>query len=94
MDNTWLRIAGSAMVIIACSGMGFYMAGQWKEHLETVEHLRKMIFLLKGEIVYANSPLTEAFDRTGKKGGGEMGRLFEAVAKRMESRFLPSGRRR
>ncbi len=83
MDNTWLRIIGALLVIISCSGLGFFMAAQWNEHLRTVEKLRKMIFLLKGEIVYANSPLTEAFERTGRKAGGEIGVLFENVSERL-----------
>lgn len=83
MGNTWLRLAGAALVIVSCSGLGFYMASQWNEHLKTVEHLRKMIFLLKGEIVYANSPLAEAFERTGRKAGGQMGDLFLKVSERL-----------
>lgn len=98
MDNTGIRILGAVLVVISCSGMGFFMAGQWGERLKTMEHLRKMIFLLKGEIVYARSALPESFDRTGKKGGGEIGDLFIRVAERMEgqrgSHFTISGRRR
>ena len=83
MDNTWLRMLGGGLVVVSCSGLGFFMAGQWNEHLKTMETLRKMVFLLKGEIMYANSPLTEAFERTGKKTGGELGSLFERVSERL-----------
>ena len=83
MDNTWLRMLGGGLVVVSCSGLGFFMAGQWNERLKTAETLRKMMFLLKGEIIYANSPLTEAFEQTGKKAGGELGSLFERVAKRL-----------
>lgn len=84
MGNTGIRLLGAALVVVSCSGMGFFMAGQWGERLKTMENLRKLIFLLKGEIVYAHSPLTESFERTGKKGGGEIGDLFVRVAERME----------
>lgn len=83
MDRTFIKILGAALVIISSSGLGFYMAAQWGEHLKTLEKLKKMIFLLKGEIVYANSPLTEAFERTGKKAGGGIGDLFLAVSERL-----------
>lgn len=83
MDKILLRILGAVLVIISCSGLGFYMSARYHEHLRTVEKLRKMIFLLKGEIIYANSPLTEAFERTGTKAGGEVGALFERVSARM-----------
>ena len=85
MVNTILRLCGAFLVVLASSGLGIYMAGQWNERLKTVEQLRKMVFLLKGEIVYAHSPLTEGFERTGKKGGGEIGELFIHVAERMET---------
>lgn len=84
MVRLCLRVIGAAFVILSCSGMGFYLAGQWKEHGKTMERLRKMILLLKGEILYANAPLTEAFEQTGKKGGGELGALFIRVSQRLE----------
>lgn len=83
MVHTWIRIVGAVFVVLSCSGLGFFMASQWKEHLKTVERLRKMIFLLKGEILYAQSSLAEAFERTGNKTGGELGTLFIAVSKRL-----------
>lgn len=83
MGKLYLRIIGAILVIISCSGLGFYMAAQWNEHLKTVENLRKLIFLLKGEIVYANSPLAEAFERTGRKAGGVIGDLFFKVSERL-----------
>lgn len=83
MDRTWIRILGVMLVIGSSTGLGFYMAFQWNEHLRTVEKLRKMIFLLKGEIIYANAPLTEAFERIGNKSGGEIGNFFVKVADRL-----------
>lgn len=84
MADTGIRLLGAVLVVVSCTGMGFFLAGEWSERLRTMEQLRKMIFLLKGEIVYARSPLTESFERTGKKGGGEIGDLFMRVAERME----------
>lgn len=85
MDREVFRLTGAALVIISCSGMGFYMADQWREHLKTVEILKKMIYLLKGEIVYGNSPLAEALESTGKKGGGALGELFLKVSERLQN---------
>lgn len=78
------KVIGAILVTVGCSGLGIWMAGQWKLRLKVMENLRKMIFLLKGEIVYANSPLTEAFERTGKKSDTYLGELFLRVAERME----------
>lgn len=83
MVSVVIRLAGAALVLSACSGMGFFFAGQWGERLKNMEYLKKLMFLLKGEIVYAHSPLTEGFERTGEKGGGEIGNLFLRVARRL-----------
>lgn len=80
-----LKIVGGIFVVIASSGLGFWMASQWKEHLKAVEQLRKMIFLLKGEILYANSPLEEAFYHVGKKAAGVLGDFFLDVSTRLEN---------
>lgn len=78
-----LKIIGGALVITASSGLGIWMADQWKTHLKMVEQLRKMIFFLKGEIIYANSPLEEAFYHVGKKAPGVLGDFFIKVAERI-----------
>lgn len=78
-----LKIIGGVLVVVASSGLGFWMAGQWKEHLNAVEQLRKMIFMLKGEILYANAPLEEAFSHVGKKSQGVLGGFFQEVAGRI-----------
>lgn len=69
MDNTGIRILGAVLVVISCSGMGFFMAGQWGERLKTMEHLRKMIFLLKGEI-------GDLFIRVAERMEGQRGEPF------------------
>ena len=80
-----VKIIGGICVIAATSGLGFWMAGQWKAHLLAMEQLRRMIFMLKGEIIYANAPLEEAFYHVGRKNDGALGRFFVAVAKRIET---------
>lgn len=81
MGFKWL---GALFVITGCTGMGLWMADQWKLHLRVLEDLRKLIFLIKGEIIYANSPLTEAFERAGRKSSTCIGELFLNVSERME----------
>lgn len=79
------KIIGGAMVVMSCSGFGFFLAGKWKLHLRNMEELRRMIFLLKGEIIYANAPLEEAFERVGKKCEGVLSRFFIAVSERISN---------
>lgn len=80
-----LKLSGGLFVVMGASGLGFWLADQWKLHLQYLEQLRKMIFLLKGEILYAHSPLEEAFFRAGKKSGGELGDFFVDISRRIEN---------
>lgn len=80
----WMKIVGAAMVIGGASGCGFWLAGQYGQRLRELEQLRQMIFLLKGQILYANAPLAEAFETVGSRTEGELAGLFLAVAERIE----------
>lgn len=80
-----LKISGGLLVLAGASGLGFWMADQWKGHLLCLEQLRKMIILLKGEILYAHSPLEEAFFRVGTRSGGELGAFFVDISRRIEN---------
>ena len=43
----WMKILGSALVTVSCSGLGMWKAEQWKEHRKMLEQIRKMILLQK-----------------------------------------------
>ena len=81
-----VRLAGAMLLIAGSTGMGFKAASRWREQLFLLETLRKMIHMLKGEILYANAPLEEAFAQVGKRNQGELGELFVRVSGRIESR--------
>lgn len=79
----WMKILGSVLVTVSCSGLGLWKAGQWKEHRKLLEQIRKMILLLKGEILYAHAPLGEALEHVGTKSEGIPAKLFCRVAERI-----------
>lgn len=79
-----LKILGGMCILAASSGMGFSLARQWTKHLETLENLRKMIFLLKSQILYTNAPLAEALEIIGEKSPGILGDFFIRVAVRIK----------
>ena len=81
-----LKLAGSLLVTCSCGALGLWKAGQWKEHLGMLEQLRKMILLLKGEILYAHSPLEEALEQAGRKSEGVLASFFIQVASRIQDR--------
>lgn len=81
----WIKIIGCGLVIISSAALGIWKAEQWKEHRRTLEQLRKMIVLLKGEILYAHAPLGEALGRVaGKSEDGILTRIFTGAAARIE----------
>ena len=50
-----------------------------------LEQLKQMVFLLKGQILYASAPLPEALETVGKRVDGVLGSLFLETAATLES---------
>ncbi|MCI9106326.1 MAG: sporulation protein [Lachnospiraceae bacterium] len=80
----FLKTTGAVMMVMGSSGYGAWMAGNYRNRLSLLEQLRQMIFLLKGQITYANAPLPEAFEAVGKRTKGMLADLFMRVSERME----------
>ena len=83
MIGIMLRLAGSICIVGGTSFYGIWMSRRYAGRLEELEELRHMIFLLKGQILYANAPLQEAFDTVGRRTKGELSKFFIGVAERM-----------
>lgn len=79
----WMKIAGCLMVVAGTSGYGVWLARRYGQQLAELEQLRQMIFLLKGQILYANAPLHEAFETVGRRTEGRLAELFVQVAERI-----------
>ena len=71
-----LKLTGSFLVTCSCGALGMWKAAQWKEHLKMLEQLKKMVIMLRGEILYTHAPLGEAFGHVGRKSDGILGELF------------------
>lgn len=81
-----LKLTGSLLVTCSCGALGLWKAAQWKEHLRTLEQLKKMVIMLRGEILYSHAPLGEAFGHVGRKSEGILGEMFGAVEERIGQR--------
>lgn len=79
-----LKLAGGLLVIGSCTGLGLSLSAGWRERRRLLEELRKMIFMLKGEILYGNSTLMEAFGQVGTKCQGPLAALFYQVSEGIE----------
>lgn len=76
---------GISFVIAGSSLYGIWMSKRYVGNLAELEELRHMLFLLKGQILYANAPLHEAFDTIGNRTDGALAELFIRVAKKSEA---------
>lgn len=83
MVSMGLKAAGCVLMIAGASGYGAWLAGNYGRRLAVLEELRRMIFLLKGQILYANAPLEEAFEAVGRRTEGILSQLFLRVAERI-----------
>lgn len=63
--HKWL---GSILIIVACTGIGFSKSLEMRKHLEELEELKKLFYLLKNELQYTRAPFAELFEKVGKKG--------------------------
>ena len=62
-----LRWAGSILIIVACSGIGFSKSRELKKHLQELEEVKKLFYLLKSELQYTKAPFPEVFEKLSKK---------------------------
>ena len=80
----WMQAAGAVCIVSGASGFGFWMAGEYRRRLEQLLQLRQMIYMLKGQILYANAPLSEALEAVGKRFEKELSGLFTGAAGKIE----------
>lgn len=72
----FFKWTGGLLILFAGSGMGVWLAWGYKKRLQTLETLRRMVYCLKGEIVYSHAPLEEAFELHRKAGKRHSWRAF------------------
>lgn len=77
------KTLGALLVIISCSKIGADMASRLSSRRGLLKKIRVMVIHLRGEILYANVPLYEGFQKAGKRAGGREGLLFRTVADRL-----------
>ncbi|MGL5434079.1 MAG: stage III sporulation protein AB [Lachnospiraceae bacterium] len=85
MISVIMKIAGCLLIVSGSTGLGVWISQWYQKRLENLEHLRQMIILLKGQILYANAPLEEAFDTIGRRTEGFLADLFLDVSKRIQT---------
>lgn len=62
-----MKWIGYILILAACSGMGFSKSYEMKQHLDELEEVKKLFYLLKSELQYTRAPFAEVFDKIGNK---------------------------
>lgn len=78
-----LKIIGSVCVLFGCSALGFYFVSQMKKRLQELSFLRKLLFLMEGEIRHGLKSLPEIMIAMKQKCSGEWALFFQIVGRRM-----------
>lgn len=71
-----LKIAGSIIVILSCSFMGFILSGDCSKRPRQLRELRSLLQMFENQISYLSDVITEAFERIGRIGGNGTGIFF------------------
>ncbi len=80
------RAAGILLTLFSAGGMGLWYTWKWMGRLRTLERLRRMVYVLKGEITYRKAPLADGLEQAGRREGDALGALFLRMAERIRKR--------
>lgn len=64
------KLIGSLLILVASSGIGISKAQELKKHLEELEEVKKIFYLLRGELQYTHAPFAEVFEKIAQKTAG------------------------
>lgn len=81
--HKWL---GSILIIVACSAIGICKGQEMQWHLKDLEQIKQLFYMLRSELQYTKAPLTEVFEKLGKKVGGRYGEWFLLLCERLKER--------
>lgn len=75
------KILGGAMVIFSTSAYGFLMSRDLQKRLQELKEIKKIMFLLKGEIGFGMTPILEAAGNIA----GRCGSVMSGILKELEA---------
>ncbi len=79
----FLKIIGCVLIITSSTGMGWYFSGELKNRISDLKELKKLLFLLRGDIRYANTPLPEAVQALSIRHNGKFKQFLTVIANRL-----------
>lgn len=79
-----LKLFGAAMVFLAAAGLGFYQAGRIRKRYEDLLYLKKIVLMLRGEINYNLSLMSEIFSDMSCRLKFPYSDIFARLSREME----------
>ncbi len=78
-----MKLAGSAAVLFACAGIGFFAASEVGRRERQLRSLYASFLLIQGDIRYQKSSLPEAFSSASGRMPGDFTDFFASVSERL-----------
>jgi stage III sporulation protein AB len=78
-----IKIIGCVLILTSSAGMGLYFSGELKNRINDLKELKKIIFLLRGDIRYANTPLPEAVQALSVRHDGKYKKFLQKISERL-----------
>lgn len=75
-----VKFIGCVLIFLSCSGIGYMLGVRFKSRVRELKLLRMSIQMLETEIVYANTPLPDAFSTVSKKSLAPVKEVFKSVS--------------
>lgn len=72
-----IKFVGCIIVVLACSGLGYMLGLRYKMRVMELRSIRMSLQMLETEIVYANTPLPEAFKIVYSKTNAPVNVIFK-----------------
>ncbi len=79
-----LKVIGSVVIVVACTGLGFEKVYEMKLHLRQLEELKRIIIFFRSELYYKRTPFIELFENASKSTEGIFGIWLTNLAKELQ----------
>lgn len=81
-----LRLLGCILILAACTGFGFSKSQDMQRHLQQLEEMKKLFYLLRSELQYTRAPFAEVFEKIGRKTGEPFQRWLFKLSERLRKK--------
>lgn len=79
-----LKFAGACLILVSAAGIGVSFASDLKRRYQELRILKQLVYMLRGEIRYTKTPLSEAFSHISVRIPEPFGPFLAAVSEEMD----------